>query len=221
MIKRISIIVTVGFLSILVSGCIASKYRSQLKELQSQNEELELRNTKLESYCQELKQRNELFVEKLQEAQTDEEYYAQPAKKDDTVLIRRLESKGLSVIQRDGNPAIIATGLFNPGSATISGDGKDKLNKILKAIKEEAAAAFISIDGYTDDQPIKESKYKTNEKLSLVRSEAVKEYFVENKIKETLISTRGLGSANPLADNKTPEGKQKNRRVEIVLLVNK
>jgi len=221
MIKRISIVVAVGFLGILASGCIASKYRSQLKELQSQNEELELKNTQLASYCQELKQRNALLAEKLQEAETDEEYYAQPAKKDDTVLIRRFESKGLEVIDRDGNPAIIATGLFNPGSATISGDGKDKLNKIVKAIKEEASAAFLCVDGYTDDQPVKESKYKTNEKLSLVRADAVKEYFVEHKINEKRISTRGLGSANPLADNKTPEGKQKNRRVEIVLLVNK
>ncbi|MFA5795223.1 MAG: OmpA family protein [Candidatus Brocadiia bacterium] len=221
MTKRIGLIVLVGFLGILGSGCISSKYRSQIKELQRQNEELELRNAKLESYYKELNQRNELLAKKLQETENDEEYYAQPVKNVDTVLIRKLESKGLEVIDREGNPAIIGTGLFNPGSATISADGKDKLDKILKVIKEETPAATISIDGYTDDQPVKESKYKTNEKLSLVRAEAVKTYFVEHKISEKRISTRGLGAVNPIADNKTPEGKQKNRRVEIVLLVNK
>lgn len=220
MLKKTGIVVVSGMLVILGIGCVSARLKAEVKALRAENEELQLTNQKLESDYLSLSRNNELLAGELRKSQEDEDDYAQPlARSQDSQLMRNLESKGLEVINRDGNPAIIATSIFNPGSATISTDGKAALNKIINAIKSEAPTIGIRVDGYTDNQPIKESKYKSNENLSLARADAVKDYFVDNKMSEKRISTRGLGSANPIADNKTTEGKQKNRRVEIVLLI--
>lgn len=220
MLRKIGIIIAGGLLVILSAGCVNARLKAEVKALRAENEEFQLVNQKLKSDYLTLSHNNELLASELRKSQEDEDYYAQPmVRRQDSQLLRNLESKGLEVIDREGNPAIIATGIFNPGSATISADGKAVLNKIIKAIKSEAPTVAIRIDGYTDNQPIKESKYKSNENLSLARSDSVKDYLVDGKMNEKRISTRGLGSANPIADNKTPEGKQKNRRVEIVLLI--
>ena len=54
-----------------------------------------------------------------------------------------------------------------------------------------------------------------NQKLSMRRSQAVKAYLVSKGIDKTRIYTEGKGEKQPVADNKTPEGRAKNRRVEI------
>ena len=77
----------------------------------------------------------------------------------------------------------------------------------VKAINLEVIIAV----GHTDS--VGSNAY--NQKLSLRRSEAVKAYLVSKGIEKTRIYTEGKGENQPVADNKTKDGRAKNRRVEI------
>ena len=71
----------------------------------------------------------------------------------------------------------------------------------------------IEIRGYTDDRGSSEKNYK----LSMDRASAVKQWLVNRGIAETRMSVKGYGSENPIASNRTPKGREQNRRIEIVI----
>ncbi|HSQ33995.1 MAG TPA: OmpA family protein, partial [Peptostreptococcaceae bacterium] len=76
----------------------------------------------------------------------------------------------------------------------------------------------IVIEGHTDNIPIKSSKYGSNWELSTQRAVSVVRFFVEQKgMSPTQFSATGYGEYKPLVDNKTPENRAKNRRVDIVI----
>jgi chemotaxis protein MotB len=111
--------------------------------------------------------------------------------------------------------------LFPSGSADISKDGKlvlDKVISILKDIKDKR----IQIEGHTDNVPIVSSlkkRFPTNWELSTARATHVVRYLHEQGgIDAALLSATGYGENLPVASNDTEKGRQKNRRIEIVLL---
>ena len=69
----------------------------------------------------------------------------------------------------------------------------------------------VTIDGHTDNI----GSDKVNNPLSVRRAEACKKYLVNKGINADRMTTAGFGSTQPVADNKTAEGRQKNRRIEI------
>ncbi len=107
-------------------------------------------------------------------------------------------------------PVTLEGSSFASGSAKLSESAGEQLDKVV----EFAAArpdADLTVTGYTDDLGNAES----NLKLSAARAEAVKAYLVQHGVAADRIIARGEGAANPIADNKTAEGRAKNRRVEI------
>ncbi len=102
---------------------------------------------------------------------------------------------------------------FASGSANIAGKSGlevDNLSAILKAYED----IKVKIEGYTDSQGNPDS----NQVLSQQRAEAVRARLVAAGIPDTRISTEGFGAANPVATNDTPEGRAKNRRIEVVIV---
>jgi OOP family OmpA-OmpF porin len=99
---------------------------------------------------------------------------------------------------------------FIVGSAKLKG-------KIVKTLDEvvgfagQHPDAKLELIGYTDTS----GSVKLNQKLSLARAETVKKYLVKKGVAASQITTKGEGPVNPIADNKTKEGRAKNRRVEI------
>ena len=88
------------------------------------------------------------------------------------------------------------------------------LNDIALLLQDKLPEANLIITGYTDD--IGTEKY--NEHLSLQRAQAVESYLVqEQDISRSRITVKGYGEKEPLATNKTEEGRAKNRRAEILL----
>jgi len=69
------------------------------------------------------------------------------------------------------------------------------------------------VEGHTDNVGDDASNFTLSQK----RSEAVREYVISKGIDESRISARGYGETKPIADNKTPEGRALNRRVEVKL----
>lgn len=111
---------------------------------------------------------------------------------------------------------------FDSGSDAVKPDAKEALTK-LAAILQDPVAAKVSgmVVGYTDNvrvaKPETVKKFHDNQGLSQARAEAVKAILTGAGVTAERISTKGMGEANPIGDNKTVEGKAKNRRVEIYL----
>jgi outer membrane protein OmpA-like peptidoglycan-associated protein len=100
---------------------------------------------------------------------------------------------------------------FATGSAEILPSSESTLAKAYATLKYNPEIE-VEINGYTDNVGSAES----NVKLSQERAAAVKTYLVNKGIDAARITTKGLGEQNPIASNDTPEGRQKNRRIEFV-----
>ncbi len=99
---------------------------------------------------------------------------------------------------------------FDFDKSILKPEGKAKLDDLVSKLKGIALEVIIAI-GHTDS--IGSDAY--NQKLSVRRAEAVKAYLVSKGIEPNRIYTEGKGKSQPIADNRTAEGRAKNRRVEI------
>jgi chemotaxis protein MotB len=105
--------------------------------------------------------------------------------------------------------------LFDSGKADIKSDAIPVLNKI-GVLLTKYADSDIEIEGHTDSVPLKGGKYENNDVLSSYRALAVFNYLKDNAaIDPGVMKHSGRGEYMPIADNTTPEGRAKNRRVEI------
>ncbi|EEI89997.1 OmpA family protein [Sphingobacterium spiritivorum] len=103
--------------------------------------------------------------------------------------------------------------LFPTNSSYLTDKSKGELSKLAKLLKDNSKTK-IRVDGHTDATGTPEYNLWLSDK----RAVSVKKFLVDSGISESRITTKGIGQAKPVADNKTPEGRQMNRRVEVVLL---
>jgi len=103
-----------------------------------------------------------------------------------------------------------ADAFFDFDKAVLKPEGKAKLDDLVGKVKGINLEVIIAV-GHTDS--VGADTY--NQKLSVKRSEAVKAYLVSKGIEKNRVYTEGKGEKQPVADNKTKEGRAKNRRVEI------
>lgn len=101
---------------------------------------------------------------------------------------------------------------FNAGQATLTSAGKKELDKISATLKSKYSGNSIRVEGYTDSDPIRKSKWASNEALSLARAQAVAQYLTSKGISSNRVDSVGMGSANPKSS------KAASRRVEIHVL---
>ena len=103
-----------------------------------------------------------------------------------------------------------ADAFFDFDKSVLKPEGKAKLDDLVSKVKDINLEVIIAV-GHTDS--VGTDSY--NQKLSVRRAEAVKAYLVSKGIEKNRIYTEGKGEKQPVADNKTAEGRAKNRRVEI------
>jgi OOP family OmpA-OmpF porin len=103
-----------------------------------------------------------------------------------------------------------ADAFFDFDKSVLKPEGKAKLDDLVSKVKDINLEVIIAV-GHTDS--VGSDAY--NQKLSVRRSEAVKAYLVSKGIEKNRVYTEGKGEKQPVADNKTKEGRAKNRRVEI------
>ena len=103
-----------------------------------------------------------------------------------------------------------ADAFFDFDKSVLKSEGKAKLDDLVSKVKDINLEVIIAV-GHTDS--VGSDAY--NQKLSVRRSEAVKAYLVSKGIEKNRVYTEGKGEKQPVADNKTKEGRAKNRRVEI------
>ncbi|RDC66521.1 OmpA family protein [Adhaeribacter pallidiroseus] len=120
-------------------------------------------------------------------------------------------SKAKNLKNTDAEAAVIDRLEYDFAKATIRDDYYQDLDQLASTIVNEKYA--ISLRGHADSI----GNYVANWKLSDKRALEVKEYLVQKGVDEKRIVTTPYGSTEPIATNKTPEGRQKNRRVEVKL----
>ena len=108
--------------------------------------------------------------------------------------------------------AIAGDVLFSSGKVEIRPGARKTLEQIARVLNSTYAANGIRVEGYTDTDPIKKSKWGTNERLSAERAMAVEDYLVKKGVKNARIYSAAFGTA------KTRPSKEASRRVEIVIL---
>ena len=122
-------------------------------------------------------------------------------------------------IEVDGHQTIIRLlggATFDSGQARI----RPRLIPILREIglRLKGTDGDIIIAGHTDTVPVRGGPFETNLKLSIARAAEVAEFMIDKvEIPPERISTMGFGEYRPTHTNDTPEGREKNRRVEIIL----
>jgi OmpA-OmpF porin, OOP family len=103
-----------------------------------------------------------------------------------------------------------ADAFFDTGKSVLKADAKVKLDDLAAKTKALNLEVIIAV-GHTDS----DGSDASNQKLSVARANAVKNYLTSKGIEKNRVYTEGKGEKQPVADNKTKAGKQKNRRVEI------
>ena len=102
--------------------------------------------------------------------------------------------------------------VFASGSVDIRPEARRELDKIAASINRNYAGAQVRVEGHTDSDPIKKSKWGTNDALSQARADAVRRYLVQKGVDSGNIDAVGYGSSRPKGT------KAASRRVEVVIL---
>lgn len=102
--------------------------------------------------------------------------------------------------------------LFDEGKATIRSDAEQSLKQIIGSIGKRYNGGDVRVYGFTDSQ----GSTGSNKELAQQRAAAVKSWLQSNGVGTDRISVNGVGEGQPVASNSTEEGRQQNRRVEIV-----
>lgn len=132
-------------------------------------------------------------------------------KKMTTKLQTSLTDEGLLISIRDNV-------LFNSGSAEIRAEDIKTASEIADLLIMDPPRNII-ISGHTDNVPIRNSRYESNWELSVMRAVNFMKIILDNdKLDPRWFSAKGFGEFQPLASNNDPNGRAKNRRVEILIL---
>lgn len=109
--------------------------------------------------------------------------------------------------------------LFDSGKATLKSATSAELDHIQSVLKQKYSGKPVDVVGHTDTDPIRKSSWKDNWELSAQRALTVTRYLIQRGVPEDKIRAVGCGESRPVASNSSAAGKQKNRRVEIVVYI--
>jgi chemotaxis protein MotB len=140
-------------------------------------------------------------------------------------LVEEIETGDIRVSERGGLLVIDVsdTVLFGVGDATLSERGQKVLTRLAESLKALPDEAVFQVGGHTDNQPIKseevKAKFPTNWELSATRATNVVRFLEETAgIPGKRLVAAGFSEFRPVASNKKPKNRAKNRRIEIALL---
>ncbi|MEN8177893.1 MAG: OmpA family protein [Pseudomonadota bacterium] len=240
---------SVVLIALIISGCVSSrKHDAALQELsdtrqsltgaQSEIEkkqkelaqmtlqlgsagkelvDLQIKRQDLQRALQESNLQIEMLREVEYETQRRNEIYAQFVER----LQGMIDAGQLSVNIRNGRIVIELPNnvLFDSGRAQLNAEGREALTQVADILTQFEDRRF-QVEGHTDNNPINSALYPSNWELSAARALAVVHLLIDAEVNPINLSAAGFGEHQPRAENETPEGRQLNRRIEIVMLPN-
>jgi chemotaxis protein MotB len=159
----------------------------------------------------------------IADLQKEKEQVGQSAKNLEDEMRADLESKDVTISKLQGKLTvnILDRILFDSGEAELKPDGEAVLQKIA-AILAAHPALKIHVIGHTDNVPIRpgaRNRFASNWELSTARALAAVRFLTERAgVDPRRLGAVGYGEFRPVADNSTPEGRAKNRRIAITIL---
>lgn len=160
-----------------------------------------------------------------QEVTTDRRAGAAQEKVDEAALAVEMKKRldglaladfGVQVDERYVRLTLPAPVLFAEGSTKLAPEAAKVLGPLAKLLARSRQPVLV--EGHTDDVPIAGGRFRSNWELAAGRSFAVIEYFLAQGLAPERFHARGYGEHRPVADNATPEGRARNRRIEISLV---
>lgn len=202
----------------LLSGCTYIQKARRTDELEVENANLKYRISQLQKdkvkAVERVAEEKDKELSELEKAKLELE---ESLKKE----IGEYKAK-LKMTERGLIITFVSEVFFDSGKDKVKQDGKPALQKVSEVLNKDVPSSEVAIEGHTDNDPIKHSGWKTNWELSSARALAVLHYLVDDcKVKPQRLSANGYGEFRPVAPNDSAQNKQKNRRVEIVILPTK
>lgn len=189
-----------------------AKNRQLLEQLAAKEKALALEQEKLSKNAQRLQELEDLIAAK--------EASMRKLKETLSKALNGFEGKGLTVEQKNGKVYVSMENklLFSSGSWAVGSEGKKAVVEVGKVLGDNPEISVL-IEGHTDDVPYGGSgPIADNWDLSTKRATAIVAILSENKaVNKQNLTAAGRGEFSPLASNATPDGKAKNRRIEIIL----
>jgi chemotaxis protein MotB len=196
-------IIFILFLAFALSGCTLVVQKRHASDVEKIGE--------LSARLQKLKELKDEEIEKLNRTKKLLESRLKKEIEDKQIRLK-MAQKGLVI-------TFVDEVLFDSGKADIRKEAYPALDKIARVLIENVPDREIGIEGHTDNEPIKYSGWKSNWELSTARATSVLHYLVDEKgIAPERVTAIGYGEYRPVATNATAQGRQLNRRVEIVIL---
>lgn len=208
-----------------LAGCAPTKYELLYYDSEKQVKQLQEENRKLTGTIEGLSMEKQKLTTQLTSA-TDvldrKDKQQQEIDAARNAFLKKLQEtiSGMpcEVAMRVNDYLITTRFTFEPGQAALNVQARSDLRKIAKAVAESFPGASFLVAGHADNTPIRESEYKTNWELSAARAFAVMQFLVTDcNVKPDKIGYAGFGEHRPIADNATPEGREQNRRIEIIV----
>ncbi|MEZ4855114.1 MAG: OmpA family protein [Gelidibacter sp.] len=197
----------------------SKKNRELLAQLEAKEQALAAENARLEKLKQDLADRSQRVAE-LENVIATKDAAMTKLKNAISKALTNFEGKGLTVEQRDGKVYVSMENklLFQSGSWAVGANGKEAVKQLGSVLAENPDIAIL-IEGHTDNVPYTGSgQLSGNWDLSTKRATAIVEILRENQaINPENLTAAGRGEFAPIASNDTPEGRAKNRRIEVIL----
>ncbi len=197
----------------------AKKNRELLAQLEAKEQALVAENARLEALKKQLEARSQRVAE-LENVIASKDAAMTKLKNAVSNALTDFEGKGLTIEQRNGKVYVSMENklLFNSGSWAVGVEGKKAVKQLGSVLADNPEIAVL-IEGHTDNAPYTGSgQISGNWDLSTKRATAIVQILQENKkIKPDNLTAAGRGEFAPIATNNTPEGKAKNRRIEVIL----
>ncbi len=196
----IPLIVALGF-----SGCGVNFYAGRptdVRKIHELSSELERLRRQKESEADQLRDAMEALQRQLRKEIGDKQVKLEMAE------------RGLVL-------TFVAEVLFDSGKAEVKSGARETLGKVASVITQKVPDRDIGIEGHTDNEPIKHSGWKSNWELSTGRATSVLHVLEEEGVDPHRMVASGYGEYRSVASNDSSEGRQQNRRVEIVIIPKK
>jgi chemotaxis protein MotB len=197
----------------------SKKNRELLAQLEAKEQALAAENARLQKLKKELEDRSNRVAE-LEQVIASKDAAMTALKNAISRALTDFEGKGLTVEQRDGKVYVSMENklLFSSGSWAVGAEGRRAVQQLGNVLGDNPDIAVL-IEGHTDNVPYKgNGTLSGNWDLSTKRATAIVNILRENNnINPENLTAAGRGEYAPIASNTTPEGKAKNRRIEVIL----
>ncbi|MEN3323377.1 OmpA family protein [Mariniflexile soesokkakense] len=197
----------------------SEKNRELLAQLEAKEQALADENQRLENLKKQLQDRSNRVAE-LEKVISDKDAAMTALKDAISRALTDFEGKGLTVVQRDGKVYVSMENklLFSSGSWAVGVEGRRAVQQLGSVLANNPDIAIL-IEGHTDNVPYQGGgQIVGNWDLSTKRATAIVNILRENvSINAENLTAAGRGEFAPIATNDTPEGKAKNRRIEVIL----